>query len=652
MKYYVRPFLHRRGTLVLGVLLLTVAVCFSAICFSAWCATVSQANAVNSNYVTIAVPAGMQEMKDGISYTSTEDGSYFGSDGSVLPSTQRMSTLLEGSAQVKMTDVRCLLGADVSGCTGITSGTENPEFYSMTFDQYAYNFSVLALRCTHVDTAELPALNGSAYPSEQCYTAVFEPIAPVSMMEVYSQSLDQSPILIQDATMCLPDGSIPFEAGKTYLVRGFYQDYPMIETENGPVPSNELGLSYSRNLVLPTTAGVSVMIEDDGSFRLWGGRDTPSMAVSFALTEQNLMYSYVPEGALPYWTEYEGDWSDFLDTAEGSVWRDEIIPLCDRNHSSATVILTDQVSSLYAFNTGDASITEGRMFSGEEYQGGSRVCLVSASYARLNGLGLGDSIPLDFYRCEYEANTAAHSSLSASVMEDVICRYPLLPEQRLNKGGNYTIVGIYNIPESAAGIHSLRADMIFIPKASVPDAAQYEDSSLPLLNSVILKNGCEEAFETEMKAQGLGGYFLYFDQEFEAASSSIAAAAGNAQRLLLLSLTAFLLAAGLFLLLSLRAFGPDVGVMRRLGIRAKFLRRGIWEILSLTALVSELLGLGLTALFHKAAMERLLQEAVAVRPLVLLLCGLAQWAILLLLSFVGASRTSNPKLMSGKGGTI
>ena len=61
--------------------------------------------------------------------------------------------------------------------------------------------------------------------------------------------------------------------------------------------------------------------------------------------------------------------------------------------------------------------------------------------------------------------------------------------------------------ESAMGLHALRQDMIFVPKASVPDAEQFEDPESPFLNSILLKNGEAEAFESYLVSKDAGGYF-------------------------------------------------------------------------------------------------------------------------------------------------
>lgn len=72
-------------------------------------------------------------------------------------------------------------------------------------------------------------------------------------------------------------------------------------------------------------------------------------------------YQLISNDTLPLYTQYDGDLEDFLNSEEGSVWRDTIIPGVKQNYCAVKLMLTDQLNSMYWFNTGDASILEGRM---------------------------------------------------------------------------------------------------------------------------------------------------------------------------------------------------------------------------------------------------------------------------------------------------
>lgn len=119
--------------------------------------------------------------------------------------------------------------------------------------------------------------------------------------------------------------------------------------------------------------------------------------------ETGEFYNTTPEKyCWTYYAEYESDWRDFLETEEGRVWKEEIIPNFEQNHSSVPVILTDDVKSMYFFNSGDASILDGAFFTDADYRDGNAVCLVSAAYARQNRLSVGDTMKMDFFHNQYE----------------------------------------------------------------------------------------------------------------------------------------------------------------------------------------------------------------------------------------------------------
>ena len=90
------------------------------------------------------------------------------------------------------------------------------------------------------------------------------------------------------------------------------------------------------------------------------------------------------------------------------VWREEIIPWTQVNQNSAAVVLTDNLYGTYNFNTGAASMLEGRAFTQAEYDTGALVCLVSAGFARHNGLAVGDEIAMDFYDTEINRTNISH----------------------------------------------------------------------------------------------------------------------------------------------------------------------------------------------------------------------------------------------------
>lgn len=132
------------------------------------------------------------------------------------------------------------------------------------------------------------------------------------------------------------------------------------------------------------------------------------------------------EDSLPFYAEYDGNWQEFLDSDAGAVWRDKVIPMCQINYESAGVILTDHINSLLLFNTGEASILEGRSFEAAEYASGEAVCLVSAAYALKNDLTVGDTINLDLYQAVLGYRESLGNALTGK-MESILVQSPCRP---------------------------------------------------------------------------------------------------------------------------------------------------------------------------------------------------------------------------------
>ena len=140
--------------------------------------------------------------------------------------------------------------------------------------------------------------------------------------------------------------------------------------------------------------------------------------------------------------------------------------------------------------------------------------MVSAAYAKLNGLQVGDTLTLDFYNAGYAKENSSNGNAFNAELFHTLSSFPLLPENRMDLTQDYEIVGIYTGPEFALGGHNFYADTIFVPKQSVPHAESFEDSTLPLLTSLVLENGAEEKFEDYMKRQGMEDAFVCFDQGY------------------------------------------------------------------------------------------------------------------------------------------
>ena len=563
-------------TTVLLVLLLALSIAASSVGFTAWMGAKRQFDTINSQYTTIAIPSGANYEKQykgffshyGYDSIKFEDGSSYIGPKDALSYAKDAPSFVSSNNGV-------LLSAHVADSTAITSGAINTVDYHSELDDHCYSLSVFAVRCKKIEIYEhlLPELG------YYMYSVIFEIIDPVCWMDVYDIPPEEDIVPIREDVLHFTgelytrDGELPFEEGKTYLIRGQYGDYPIGFAGYEMVVNEKTG----KQTLKPTYGRISALGRSF-QFGCDGGMITSSIANLGVMTgvqnfikekirypDSEICYWTTPENCWPYYAEYTGDWRDFLETEEGSVWKEEIIPNFQINHASATVILTDNLYSMYNFNSGDASILEGRTIEKEEYEKGEAVCVVSASYAKLNGWNVGDVISLDYYDTGFEMEWYGLGGLDARIGFSVT-RFPLTEETRMDIQKEYPIVGIYTAPEWTPGLHSFHADTIFVPKASVPGMEDYVGSSLPMFYAITIENGSIDAFEAYMQEHRKAGAYIYFDQGYSEAAATVQTMIDNAMRLMMVGLAMFVLASLLFLLLFARRVSSVMRSMRLRGI--------------------------------------------------------------------------------------
>lgn len=386
---------------VLLVLLLTLSIAASSIGFTAWTGARRQFEEIDSQYTTIGIHAGLNYDKfwtlqglqrpTGIDSITFEDGSVYVGPIDASAKAEESSVFLSDSDSV-------LLSAYVEGATALTSGALDILDYSQEHDSYCYNLAVFAIECTSVEELNFD------WGGWKTYSVTATILDNICLMDAYDLPPENDSIEIQ-SSLYTPEGEIPFEIGKTYLVRGFYRDYIIndlgfqnVIDENGDEVTRWVrGRDLENTNRTLTIEGPGALVDQMVIPGLNKGVQNFTYNIHKDAETELIYFSTPTTDCWPYYAEYEGEWQTFLASEDGAVWRDEIIPNFELNHASALVILTDNVNSLYLFNTGDASIMEGRTIDKSEYANGDLVCLVSASYAKLNGLTVGDTISLDYY---------------------------------------------------------------------------------------------------------------------------------------------------------------------------------------------------------------------------------------------------------------
>lgn len=299
----------RRGAIstALFVLLLAIGVAFCSIGASAWLTTRSQIADMKKRYTTVAVPAG-------------QSGNVFSSVNSLFGvTTEEMWTPLTEQEDhqypgLLAEDVRGFLMAHVSDRAIWDDSGEIIGYEKICEKQYTVDFVLEEAVCRFPGYETIPG-DVKIWFSSWLYTE---------------------------------DGQIPFEPGKTYLLfgneGGVTMEYgDLVETEidgEGYQVTEEV---LSEQIAVDNIISMGNVLPSEGNeiFSWHSMKDDAGMS-----------YHVLDEDSPPFYAEYEGDWRDFLQSEEGTAWREEIIPWCRLNYESASVILTDNIDSLCALSAG------------------------------------------------------------------------------------------------------------------------------------------------------------------------------------------------------------------------------------------------------------------------------------------------------------
>lgn len=612
MNIFLKQATRRPLFTTLLVLLLSFSVLLSCIGYSAWESAKTQKSEISNGYTTIAIP-----IEPDLSNLSPEE------IATALQNRVFADNAAQEAPQITMVDRRCLLSAHIAGSRSLSSSSIDPSEYNTAFDGECYSLAVFALRCSGIreQPTEGMFLYDATFSVEEiiCLSDAYNTFPKPDSVHIYSDVRESN-------------GAVPFEKGKTYLVFGQYQDHRVVRSADGyDQVKNE------NRYIVPFPEINSNFYGEPSSLELG--------------SYNGLDYHFPAAGQLPWVCEYTGSVTDYLNSDAASTWREDIVPLCQLNYESAAVILTDRAESMYSFNTGDEALLSGRFFTGEEYTNGDDVCVISAAYAEQNGLRLGDMIQLDYYDSgfgEYNNGATANSMLAAEDPGPYRQRYYMSLDDAIGVCKNYTVIGIYTGARFAFGAYQLNADTILVPKASVPNAQNYETRANSLLNTFVLKNGSAKEFEKYMEQQNLAGQFLYFDQDFSSMQESLDALETNAMRLMMVGIGVFLLTSALFLFLNFRRMNLTIRGVRLLGRSSKAVFREIIMALIPLETLAVLFGTCAAIALFDAVTRNLLSSALTLRPEAMAVSAVTAFVFLMVSTMISTAIFANRKLMKAK----
>lgn len=490
--------------------------------------------------------------------------------------------------------------------------------------QEGVSSAILKAKCTSMDVTTsygLGLLNYSAvFEIDHCQSPVVHPFHEnFKYLEITARGI-------------LPSYQFPFTVGKDYLLatdslypevflpqygssrgmaelcaepewflKGLLQDAMLLD-----VPGNERELipdaeDYWEQIYSPFTEDVATALGisfDEYPFQ------------RFRLLDDNLILSA---------QELTGSVADFLESEKGEPWR-LAIEIANKNTHALSAVGTNNLRAIIHFNRQDAHILEGREFSQDEYNEGAKVCIISTSLARENGLMLGDELRLSMQKTGYRPFYRPESN-------SVYWHEPLkFTSSCLEFSGeeSYRIIGMYTAPEWDYQYNSFTPNTIFIPLKAfpegIPQALNLRCEERGGMLSLVLKNGSQDAFLESIAGTGLDGKVQVLDQGYGRIASQILTLWGEARSLFIVSSLVWGIVAVFFFLLITRRLHPVLGIMVSLGVRRRHIRQFVLGYIAIICLCGLLIGGTVGTVVYQGVIAKTydsLQESAADLPFAL-----------------------------------
>lgn len=252
---------------------------------------------------------------------------------------------------------------------------------------------------------------------------------------------------------CVPNGPVEVEVKKVYWGDG----------DPSMVGNTVFFCDHYREHTKPLEVGKRYI-----AFAMWNVIDKHS--------KENCVMEYAPITILLGrnqtldWEEID---ADFWNTDTGIVWKNFIDEIDKLSCKAVPVTPTGSTKLLSSFHDGRAVVVEGEDINVEEYGDGSKVCLISQTFAERNHFEVGQKIRLQMYFTDDKCSTRENVISMGGIIVGMFRTDILTPE-----GGkydvfyeaDYTIKGIYSYEIVGSGNqHELATDEIIIPSASVPE---------------------------------------------------------------------------------------------------------------------------------------------------------------------------------------
>lgn len=395
------------------------------------------------------------------------------------------------------------------------------------------------------------------------------------------------------------------------------------------------------------------IVESDGSIRFEKGNtrsyiDEKGQLVTVSLDEYQERYS------VPTIAHLKGSAEEFLASEQGAAWRGVLDQLEINNHAFP-IIGVEKLGYIAEFARGNSRIVEGRDFTKEELDTGTTVCVISETLAAANGLAVGDTISLRYYRGDgslpYQHNIESGYGTTNPTAYFYFATTPFEGD-----AVEYTIVGLYRQDNAwcdvSENLYSFTPNTIFTPKASVTGTMTYSDQGF--FRTIVLKNGALERFMEIVDSAGYEGLFVYYDQGYSVVAANLHNYQTASQRAMVVGIAVYVIVFLLFMLMFPLRCGHTIMIMESLGTD-----RGniVWYVLKSSlgiVIPGTMVGVTVGMVLWKRVVDAIMTSAGAVLDLVMdpmVLCTIVvvQLCLVICMVLVAAMVMTRPKcLMSGE----
>ena len=212
---------------------------------------------------------------------------------------------------------------------------------------------------------------------------------------------------------------------------------------------------------------------------------------------------------MPLFSELNGSLEEFMQTEAGQIWQEAVFSKIEVCESAFAMVGTDYLESIPAWNAGDCSLIAGEVFTQKQYENGEKVCLISEEVASLNGLQVGDILPLKLF-----SSDAIYDNMGYMAYQNTYDPYAGFLDE-----GEWRVIGIYATDYIMDEDYQIHPNVIFVPNQTVTcfrENIEWRGTRRPGMESnsavsvVLPKDGWEQ-FDLQAGLLGYGGFFDYND---------------------------------------------------------------------------------------------------------------------------------------------